>query len=297
MTRQLLAERIKSGVFILDGAMGTEIMASGISSDKCSEYLNVNSPEVIIEIHSAYFDAGCAAVITNSFGANKISLARHGLGEQSEAINIAAAENARRAAGDERYVLGGFGPTGDFLEPLGTLKPKTLKDAFTIQAKALSAGGVDGFIVETISAIDEAVIAVEAVKSVCDGLPVFVSFAYDAAGQDFRTMMGVDVRTVVEKIIPFGVDAIGFNCGTLSMDGYLSLTQKYADALSGTDAVLIAEPNAGWPELVDGKAVYKLSAESYADYAEKIVCAGAKIIGGCCGTTPAHIKAIAEKLL
>ena len=156
-------------------------------------------------------------------------------------------------------------------------------------------GSVDGFIIETMMALDEAVIAVDAIRSVSD-LPVFASLAYDPAGQTFKTMMGISPEDVVEKLSGCGVDAIGFNCGTLDMEQYIQLTEIYAAALAGTDILLLAEPNAGRPELIDGRAVYNLSPEEFAEAAEKIYAAGAAIIGGCCGTSPAHIKALAEKL-
>lgn len=298
MARTSLKERIKQGLFLLDGAMGTQLFARGIEAGKCNDYLNIESPELILDIHQAYFQAGCDAVLTNTFGANKYALARHGFSNKVKEINTAAAQIARRAAGEEKYVLGDIGPSGDFLQPLGNLKPEELKEAFTEQAKALSAGGVDGFIIETMTSLDEATIAVEAVKSLSGELPVFASFAFDRAGGDFRTMMGVDVESAVSKIVSLGVDAIGFNCGTATLDEYTELAGKYASAVKqlGKDVLIFAEPNAGKPELVDGRAVYKVSPEDFAAAVEKIHSAGINITGGCCGTTPEHIRVLAERL-
>lgn len=295
MPKQLLADRITDDLLILDGAMGTQLMANGVQPGQCNDYLNIDSPELISRIHSAYFEAGSDAVLTNTFGANKFTLARHGYSEIAEKINFAAAQNARKAAGQDRYVIGDIGPTGDFLKPLGTLDGDELKAAFAEQAKGLADGGVDGFLVETMTALDEAVIAVEAIQSV-SLLPIFVSFAYGPGGKDYKTMMGVDVDSVVSQIIPLGVSAIGFNCGTIPMEGYVKLTEKYAQALAGSDTIILAEPNAGLPELVDGETVYRLEPWVYADFARKIADAGAGIIGGCCGTTPGHIKALTKKL-
>ena len=146
-----------------------------------------------------------------------------------------------------------------------------------------------------MTALDEAVIAVEAIQSVCT-LPIFVSFAYGPAGKDYKTMMGLDIDSAVSKITPLGVSAVGFNCGTIPMAGYVKLTEKYAQALAGSDTIILAEPNAGLPELVDGETVYRLEPGQYAEFAEKIVDAGAGILGGCCGTTPEHIKALTDKL-
>ena len=306
MTRMSLKERIKKGLFLLDGAMGTQLIAHGVEAGKCNDYLNIESPDTIFEIHQAYFQAGSDAVLTNTFGANKFALARHGFSNKVKEINTAAAQIARRAAGEEKYVLGDIGPSGDFLKPLGSLEPEELKAAFAEQAKALSAGGVDGFIIETMTALDELTTAIEAVKSVCDELPVFASMAFDKAGDDYRTMMGVDVESAVSKVVSLGVDAVGFNCGTLSLDEYVGLAEKYVSTIKALPktratsderrATIFAEPNAGKPELVDGRAVYKVSPEDFAAAAEKIHSLGVNIIGGCCGTDPAHIKAITKEL-
>jgi len=294
MGRISLKERINEGLFLLDGAMGTELIARRIEAGKCNDYLNIESPDIVLDIHRAYLQAGSDAVLTNTFGANKYALARHGFAERSKEINTAAAQIARRAAGEEKYVLGDIGPSGDFLEPLGPLKADGLKDAFAQQAKALSAGGVDGFIIETMTALDEVTIAIEAVKSISD-LPVFVSLAYDPAGETFRTMMGIGPADAADKLLPLGIDAIGFNCGSLGMEQYVSLAQIYVSETKGEVAIL-AEPNAGKPELVDDQVIYKVNPEDFAVAAEKIHSAGVNIIGGCCGTGPAHIVAVAAKL-
>jgi 5-methyltetrahydrofolate--homocysteine methyltransferase len=306
MAKINLRERIKKGVFVLDGAMGTQLIARGIELGRCYDYLNIEQPDTIFEIHRAYFQAGSDAVLTNTFGANKFALARHGLGDKVKEINTAAAKIARRAAEADKYVLGDIGPSGDFLEPLGNLKPEGLKEAFTEQAKALSAGGVDGFIIETQTSLDEAAIAVEAVKSVSADLQVFVSFAFDKAGSDFRTMMGVDVKSAITKMVSLGIDAVGFNCGTLLLDEYVELAKKFVSTVKTLEktratsnerrVTILAEPNAGKPELVDGRAVYKVSPEDFAITAEKMHSSGVNIIGGCCGTGPEHIKALAKKL-
>ena len=294
MGRISLKERISEGLFLLDGAMGTELIARGIEAGTCNDYLNIESPDTIFDIRRSYFQAGSDAVLTNTFGANKYALGRHGFAERSEEINTAAAQIARRAAGEEKYVLGDIGPSGDFLEPLGGLKPEELKEAFAAQVQALLAGGVDGFIIETMTALDEITIAIEAVKSVCE-LPVFASIAFNKAGEDFRTMMGVDPAAAVAQITVPGVDAIGFNCGGLNMEQYVELAMVYASEVKGQVA-LLAEPNAGLPELVDDKAVYRVSPADFVAAAEKIYSAGVNIIGGCCGTSPAHIEAMAKKL-
>ena len=293
-----MRERIRQGIFLLDGAMGTQLIARGVEAGRCNDYLNIDLPDTIFEIHKSYIQAGSDAVLTNTFGANKFALARYRFADKADEINTAGAGIARRAAGGQKYVLGDIGPSGGFLEPLGDLKPAELKEAFAQQAKTLSAGGVDGFIVETMTALDEIRIAIEAAKSVCGELPVLASMAFDKAADGFRTMMGVDVESAVAKMVSLGVDAVGFNCGTLLLDEYVELAGRFVSIVkaSGANVLIYAEPNAGKPQLVDGRAVYRVTPEDFAAAIEKIYSLGVNIIGGCCGTTPQHIEAVAKKL-
>jgi len=299
MSRTSLKERIKKGLFILDGAMGTQLIARGIQAGACNDYLNIDSAGIISDIHNTYLLAGSDAIITNTFGANKYTLSRHGFAENVTEINKAGAQIARRTAGEEKYVLGDIGPSGDFLEPLGTLNPEELQNAFKEQAEALLYGGVDGFIIETMTALDETVVAIEATKSIADNKPVFISMSFDRAGDSFKTMMGVSVKDAVSRIVPLNVDVVGFNCGTLSLDEYVTLSKEFVTAVRALsdDVAISAKPNAGKPELIDDKAVYKVSPEDFAAAAEKIHSTGVSIIGGCCGTGPEHIEAMAEKLI
>ncbi|MBA7480821.1 Bifunctional homocysteine S-methyltransferase/5,10-methylenetetrahydrofolate reductase [subsurface metagenome] len=298
MTEVSLRERIKQGIFLLDGAMGTQLIARGVEAGRCNDYLNIDSPDTIFEIHRSYLQAGSDAVLTNTFGANKFALARHGFSDKVKEINTAAAKIARRAAGEQKYVLGDIGPSGDFLKPLGNLEPEELKDAFAEQAQALLAGGVDGLIIETMTALDEITIAIEAAKSVCGDLPVFASMAFDKVADGFRTMMGVDVESAVAKMVSLGVDAVGFNCGTLLLDEYVELAGKFVSTVKASSAnvLIYAEPNAGKPQLLDGRAVYKVTPEDFASAAEKIHSLGVNLIGGCCGTGPKHIGAVVNRL-
>ncbi|MHC4271118.1 MAG: homocysteine S-methyltransferase family protein [Planctomycetota bacterium] len=294
MTRQNLKDKIASDLLILDGAMGTQLMARGIEPGTCNDYLNIGSPDIIADVHNAYLQAGSDAIITNTFGANKFTLARHGLSDKAVEINTAAANIARNAAGEDKYVLGDIGPTGDFLKPLGSLEPESLKDAFTEQAKTLTENGVDAIIIETMTALDELEVAINAVKDISD-LPLFVSLSFDTVKDGFKTMMGVDPATAAGRILPLGVDALGFNCGLSTLQEYVQLTTEYA-AIVREKAFLLAEPNAGKPELQDGQALYKVTPVEFALTAKKIHEAGACIIGGCCGTSPDHIKAAVQKI-
>jgi methionine synthase I (cobalamin-dependent) len=298
MTRLDMKDRVAKGVFLLDGAMGTQLFARGVEPGGCNDAINIDSPDIVLDIHRAYLQAGSDAVLTNTFGANRFALARHGCAEKMAAINKAGAQVARKAAGPDRYVLGDIGPTGDFLEPLGNLKADGLLKAFTEQAEALAGGGVDGFIVETMTALDELEVAIEAVKSIDSGRPIFASMSFDIGAAGFRTMMGVDVSTAVAKMVSLGVDAVGFNCGTAALDEYVALAKEYVAAVgaTGKSVWIFAEPNAGKPELVDDQAVYRVTPDEFASAAEQIRAAGIHILGGCCGTSPAFIEAVAKKL-
>jgi methionine synthase I (cobalamin-dependent) len=296
--RVRLKERLKKGLFLLDGAMGTELIARRVQPGKCNEVLNLESPGTILQIHNAYLQAGADAVLTNTFGGNSFALARHGLLNRAADINSAAARLARKAAGQNKYVLGDIGPSGEFLEPLGSLKPHQLMTAFTDQVKVLLAEGVDGFIIETMTAVEEIALAIEAAKSAGAGLPVLASMSFDKRGPDFKTMMGVDIEHAVSAAVSAEADAVGFNCGDCRLDDYIELAKKLADAVRARDKniLVLAEPNAGRPELVNDKAVYKVTPDEFADAGQKIYDAGVTIIGGCCGTGPEHIKALAKKL-
>lgn len=278
-------------MFFLDGAMGTQLFARGVHQGQCVERLNVEQPQIVAEVHRSYLEAGCDAVLTNTFGGNSLSLRRHRVDARTEQLNEAGARLARREAGPDRYVLGDIGPCGDFLEPIGTLKTEELKAAFVRQVRGLLDGGVDGFLIETMTALEEIEVAIEAVRSVCSDLPILVSLAFDPAKESFRTMMGVSPPQAVGRLAGQGIAAVGFNCGTLDMDSYVRLAKEYAAALSGKDILLLAEPNAGKPRLEGQRAVYDLAPEEFARGLERIYQAGAVILGGCCGTTPEHLAA------
>ncbi len=298
MRRPILAERIRQGVFLLDGAMGTQLFARGVEPGSCNDLLNVTSPDLVHDIHRAYFDAGSDAVLTNTFGANRYALARHGCADRTVEINKAGAEAARRAAGEDRYVLGDIGPTGDFLEPLGSLRAEQVAAAFTEQVNGLRQGGVDGFVIETMTALDELEIAIRAVKTAGGGLPVFASMSFDKGSAGFRTMMGVDVQAAISKMLSLGADGVGFNCGTAALNEYVDLSKACIAAVQslGKKTPVFAEPNAGKPDLVDGHAVYQVMPDEFAAACQRILDAGVHILGGCCGTGPQHIRAMAETL-
>ena len=298
MAKISLKQKLENDVILIDGAMGTQLVQRGVKIGECMDNTCVESPDIVKDVHTAYFNAGSDAVLTNTFGANAVALGRHGLVDKVEGINAAAATLAREAAGEDKYVIGDIGPCGDFLQPLGTLNPDVLKDAFTQQAKALISAGADAFIIETMTALEEAEIAVEAVKAVAGDTPVFSTMSFEKAGEDFRTMMGVTVEAFVSKVVPLGVDAIGFNCGKMSLDEYVELAGRFESAVSeqGASVTLLAEPNAGLPEMVEGVATYKVEPDEFAAAIEKTITIGFNIVGGCCGTSPKHIAAVAQSV-
>ncbi len=293
-----LQVRIAKGPFLLDGGMGSQLMAHKVPVGKCNDYLNIEAPEQIELIHKDYLRAGCDAVITNTFGANEVLLARHGVHNQAVAINKAGAQIARRAAGPYKVVLGDIGPCGDFLSPLGTLEPHTLQKAFAEQVKALCAGGADGLIVETMTALEDATLAVEAALEHGGGRPVLASMAFDRTARGFRTMMGVDVDTAVSALIALGVHAVGFNCGTATLEEYIQLGEQFMEAVdkTHTDVPVYAEPNAGKPALINGQAIYQVTPQAFAEALAALYDQGIRILGGCCGTGPEHLAAAAARL-
>jgi 5-methyltetrahydrofolate--homocysteine methyltransferase len=299
MPKEELKDRLEKGVFFLDGAMGTQLFKQGVKSDRCSEELNIDSPNIVLEIHKAYIQAGSNGVLTNTFGASEIALKRHGLDKEMHNLNQAGALVAAKAVGEQGYVIGDIGPCGDFLEPLGSVKEEDLIDVFAAQAQALNQGGVDGYMIETMTALNEVTAAIKAIQSLKTDKPIFVSMAYDYANGEFNTMMGQNYESAIKEIISYNVEAVGFNCGKMSLDNYIELSRKFSACVSGEDCSckIMAELNAGLPELVDGKPTYKVQPDDFAQAAEEVQKNGVDIIGGCCGTTPEHIKAMTRRLL
>jgi len=293
---QSLLEVIEQRILLSDGAMGTQLQAEGLESGDCGDYWNLSHPERVEKIQAAYVAAGTDVLITNTFGGCRLSLARHGHCDEVESINIAATEIARRALGTEgSFVLGDIGPFGGLMEPYGTATPQEVTEAFREQAKALVSGGADGIIVETQTALEEAAIGVEqalAAGSNC----VVVSFSFDVThdGSDLFTMMGVSPEAAAEFAVSSGAHMIGINCGTGVDIGWATKTARRYRAVC--DLPVIAQPNAGTPELQDGNVVYRQTPEQMAEQVDELAEAGANIIGACCGSTPAHIAALRKRL-
>jgi len=281
-------------VVVGDGAMGTELQRAGLAIGECGERWVLDHPDRLEKIHAAYVAAGSQAIITNTFGANRWVLARYGLDAEVETINRQAAAIARRAAGDRVAVLGDIGPFGGFLRPLGEVGTAELEAEFVRQARALLQGGADGIIIETMSAIEEAGAAIRAARAA--GAPfVIASLAFDRlANGAVRTMMGVSPEQAAKAAASEGADAVGANCGTrMTTADFAEVTAAFA--ASATLPIMV-QANAGSPELVDGRAVYRLTPQAFAEGMAEVVAAGARLVGGCCGTTPAHIEALAARV-
>ena len=293
MSRPDFFATLKSRVLVNDGGMGTQLIAAGMPVGHCSELWNLERPDAIVDVHERYANAGCDLLTTNSFGGTRRSLMNHGCEDQVVSLNVAAAKLARQAAGDRAWVMGDVGPFGDFLEPLGTTTEAELMDLFIEQIAALKQGGADGINIETMSDPGEATVAVRAAKQVDAHWPVMASFCFQKSGGAFRTMMGTDVDTAIKSLFDAGADVAGTNCGTdLSLDDYVVLAEQMVQAAGERPVVL--SPNAGAPVMVDGQATYKATPEQMAGYVPKFLNAGVRVLGGCCGTTPAHLKAMAE---
>ena len=294
--REIQRHLREGGILVADGATGTQLQAMGLAAGVSPELWNVERPNAILAHHRAYLEAGSQIILTNTFGGSRIKLERTGgLGERAVELNQAAARLAKEAAGDRAYVAGDMGPTGELLAPYGLLEYGQAVETFAEQAAALAKGGVDLLWVETMTDLNEAKAAVEGAQQATT-LPVFVSFSFGAAG---RTMMGMTPTQAVQAFVPMAVAAIGANCGE-GIDPVVNALVEMRAALVdiGGDAVpaLIAKPNAGLPRLEDGQTVFDLGPEEMAAHVPQLIESGAQIIGACCGSSPAHIAAMASRL-
>jgi homocysteine S-methyltransferase len=279
--KELLAERVVLG----DGAMGTMLYEQGIFLNQCFEEVNLTDPDKVRQIHRQYFEAGSDFVETNTFGANEFKLAKYGLAEQTEKINIIAAEIAREAVTGNALVAGSIGPLGREIEPYGTITKKEASLAFANQAKALVKAGVDFILLETFSSTDEMLLAIQAVGTITN-LPLIVQMTFNEHNE---TIYGKALEDAMATIAAEPtVTAVGMNCsvGPAAMLESLDIVRRI------TDKPISVQPNAGSPRLIDNRSVYMCTPEYMAEYAKKLFEKGARIIGGCCGTTPKHIKEI-----
>jgi 5-methyltetrahydrofolate--homocysteine methyltransferase len=290
MSGPKLLHAIKGRVLLGDGAMGTQLQQAGLESGGCGEAWNADHPERVLAIQRAYVEAGSDCIITNTFGACRIMLERHGQADRVGAINEAGARIARQAfGGREGFVLGDIGPFGGLMEPYGEIAQERVEQAFREQARALVAGGVDAIIIETQTALEELEIAIAAAREA--GAPVVIgSLAYDkmADENEVRTMMGVSPEMAAAFMAERNVDVLALNCGTgVDVAMAADVVRRYR-SVSGLP--IMAQPNAGQPVLEDFKVVYHETPEQMAAELPDLLRAGAAIVGGCCGSTPAHIR-------
>jgi methionine synthase I (cobalamin-dependent)/5,10-methylenetetrahydrofolate reductase len=273
-----------SRVHVLDGAMGTMLYSRGVFVNVCYDELNLSQPALVQEVHEAYVQAGAEVLETNTFGANPVKLSSYGLDDETETINRAAVAIARRAANRRALVVGAIGPLGIRLEPWGPTAREEAIAFFSRQARGLVEGEVDGFILETFGDLNELEAALCAVKSVSD-LPVIAQMT---VGQEGNTAYGTSVETIAAKLTELGADVIGLNCSV----GPAAMLDAIERLVERTDRPLSAQPNAGLPRAVDDRRIYLASPEYMASYARRMIQAGARFVGGCCGTTPDHIRKI-----
>ena len=278
---------------LADGAMGTMLFAEGLQFGDPPEVWNLSHPDVVRRIHRAYLDAGSRIVMTNTFGGNRKRLALHGHETRVAELNRTAAILLRAevdAAGGRALVAGDIGPSGEIMAPVGTLDAEEAIDVFAEQAAALVAGGVDLIWIETMSDLAEIKAAFDGVRRAAPDIPIVTTMTFDTRG---HTMMGVSPEQAARELWSWGADAIGGNCGNGPEELLPVIAQMRAAV---PEAVLVAKSNAGMPQLVGMQAVYRSDPEVYADIVIAMRDAGANVVGGCCGTAPAHLAAIARRL-
>ena len=285
-----LLERLELGhLLISDGATGTYLQTKGLEPGGCPEEFNITYPEIVKTMARDYFEAGSDMVLTNSFGGSRIMLGKYGFGDRVKEFNRLAAEHARTVAPRGKYVIGSVGPTGEFLEPIGDVGTAEMMDIFVEQVTALEEGGADGVQIETMSALEEAALAIKAVKENTK-LPVLATMVFDKGPRGFFTMMGVSPETAVDGLQVAGANVIGSNCGN-GIENMLEIARQMREV---TEGFLMIHSNAGMPEIKKGQIIYPEPPEFMAEHFKGMGDLGVNILGGCCGTTTAHIRALVE---
>ena len=289
MNSKQLMQKISAGeILVSDGATGTNLLVRGLPSGMPSDIWVLENPEQILKLHREFIEAGSNILLTCTFGATSARLEQNGLGEKASELNTRAVELARQAAGEkEIFIAGSMGPTGHMLEPFGTMSEADAIATYTQQAKALIEAGVDLIVIETQFDLTEARAAIQAVRSQ-SSLPLVCSFSFD---RGTRTMMGISPTQLGKELSGSGVNLLGINCGRSIEDNYKSL-QELRQA---TDLPIWFKPNAGMPRVdAQDRPIYDLTPEMMASHVPEWIAAGAQIIGGCCGTSPDHLRKIAE---
>ncbi len=279
----------ESVVVLLDGGVGTELYNRGFYLNECYDALNLMAAKGVTEIHQAYARAGARVITTNTFGANRNKLSKHGFEEELHQINVVGASLARQAAGEGLHVAGSVGPLGLRVEPFGPTSEREAREMFAEQMRGLLEGGVDLFVIETISDLVEMREAIRAAQEVAPGLPVLASMT---VGDDGRSLYGTTAEVFASRLDEWGADIIGVNCSV----GPRPMLETLERMLSVTEKPISVQPNAGAPRLHDGRQIYLASAEYMAEYAKRFVQTGARLVGGCCGTTPEYVRAMRDAI-
>jgi homocysteine S-methyltransferase len=286
--RKPFREQLAESIVVFDGAMGTELYARGVFINKCFDELNLSNPRLVSEVHLAYKNAGADVLESNTFGANRFKLGGHGFADQTVAINKEGARIAREAAGEDLYVAGSVGPLGLRIEPWGPTSMEEAREAFREQVQALAEGGVDLISIETISDLSEMHQAILAAQEACD-LPIVAQMTVE---EDGTSLYGTQPEIFAARLDEWGADVIGVNCSV----GPHAMLQALEHVARATEKPLIAQPNAGAPRNVDGRNIYLCSPEYMGSYARRFIRTGAKAVGGCCGTSPEHIRHIVKSV-
>jgi len=286
--RKVLSQR---QILVADGAWGTELASKGLDPGVVPERWNSERPEEVRAVAEAYVAAGSDIILTNTFGGTRIKLARAGLANRVAEFNLAGAELSVKAAAGQALVFGSVGPCGEVLEPYGELGEADARKHFAEQVRWLAAGGVGGIVIETMADLNEARIALAAAKESCR-LPVVVCMTFEKGPAGLATMMGVRPEQAARELAAAGADLVGANCGA----GIAQVIEVTRELRAGTNLPLWIKPNAGRPELVEGRTVYREPPAEFAARVGELVAAGAAVLGGCCGTTPEHIRLIAQEV-
>ena len=285
--KKIIKELIASGTVITDGSWGTQLQEKGLGMNECPDSWNLTHPDKVEEVARSYVKAGSRLILTNTFRSNRIALEGFGLEDKVEEINKAGVEISRRAAGSKAYVFASIGPSGKMIMT-GDVTEEQLYEVFKEQADAIKDAGADGIVIETMSDLSEAKAALKAAKET--GLPVVVSMVFDSGKNKEYTMMGNSPEDAAQVLTDEGADVIGANCGQ-GIEGFTNICKRLKVS---TSLPLWIKPNAGLPELEEGKAVYQTSASEFAEYVPELLDSGADFIGGCCGTNPGFIKEISK---
>jgi 5-methyltetrahydrofolate--homocysteine methyltransferase len=284
----LLTRLNRGDVLVGDGAWGTQLMQRGLPAGQPPEWFALDRPEVIEEVARLYLAAGADLVTTDTFGGTSFRLKLHGLDGERERVNRQAVEAVKRAVGGRALVSGSVGPSGQLLEPYGELSPDAVEEAFAEQVQALASAGADVLCIETMGDLTEATRAVKAAKDVAPGVPVMATMTFEPTPRGYFTVMGVSVEKAVAGLEAAGADVVGSNCGT-GIEDMVSIARAMTRA---TRLPLLIQPNAGLPQSREGQVVYDETPETMAARVPELLDLGVVIVGGCCGTTPDHIRAI-----